>query len=374
MELSELRPTRLETDISAIDENLKLLTAKLPGDVRWMAVIKADAYGHGAAWVLRAAMRRGAWGGAIAMPEEGVTLREAGFTCPLLVLGMTDRHCAEAVLEYDLSQAAYDMESLRLLAEAAGTRGTPAKIHIKLDTGMGRIGFTDEAELDSALEYISQNRRLFKVEGVFSHFARADEPGDPSAEEYTRYQSERFNKMCALISRHGHNPLRHICNSAGMLAYPESDMDMVRIGVSMYGFSEFIGGLRYAQRWVTRALFKKRVEPGAHIGYGGTFVAPDEREILTVPVGYADGYMRAFGNRADVLVRGRRARVVGRVCMDQIMVDVTGIPGADVGDEIVLMGAQGDERITPAELAEIAGTIPYEIMLAPSARVPRICL
>lgn len=363
------RPTYIETDMSAIADNIRMLRARLAPGARFMAVVKADAYGHGAADVLGEALRQGAWGGAVAIPEEGAALREAGFDCPLLILGGADGPMARMAVEYGLSQAAPDVDALRLMSEAARALSKPARVHIKLDTGMGRIGARSEREVDGMMDFIKDHPELV-VEGVFAHFARADEEG-AEAESYTRAQARRFDELSARVTARGARPLLHMCNSAGMLRYPEYDRDMVRMGVTMYGYSPFIEGLKYAQRWVTRALFVKRVPAGAAISYGGTFVTARESTIMTLPVGYADGYLRAFGNRAQVLVRGRRAPVVGRVCMDQIMVDVTDIPGACVGDEAVLMGAQGGERITPKELADIAGTIPYEIMLGAHARVRR---
>ena len=363
------RPTYIETDVSAIADNIRLLKARLAPGARFMAVVKADAYGHGAQAVLGEALRQQAWGGAVAIPEEGAALREAGFDCPLLILGGADAACARMGVEYGLSQAAPDVDTLRLMSEAARAAGRTARVHIKLDTGMGRIGARSEREVDAMMDFVMGHPEL-EVEGVFAHFARADEPG-PDAEAYTRAQARRFYELSARVTARGARPLMHMCNSAGMLRYPEYDCDMVRMGVTMYGYSPFIAGLRYAQRWLTRALFVKSVPAGAAISYGGTFVTQRESTIMTLPVGYADGYLRAFSNRAQVLVRGRRAPVVGRVCMDQIMVDVTDIPGVRAGDEVVLMGAQGGERITPEELADIAGTIPYEIMLGAHSRVRR---
>ena len=366
------RPTWIETDTSAIADNMRILRAYLRPDVRWLAVVKADAYGHGADAVLSEALRQNAWGGAVAIPEEGAKLREMGFDCPILVLGGADEACARMAVDCFLSQAAPNLDTLKLLSEAAKATGKRARAHIKLDTGMGRIGARDAKELGAMLDYVKAHPEI-ELEGAFTHFARADEEG-AQAESCTRMQAERFKTMCAQIAQSGFSPIMHIDNSAGMIRYPEYDMDMVRMGVSMYGFSPFVEGLKYAQRWVTHALFVKDVPAGTAISYGGTFVTERQSRIMTLPVGYADGYLRAFGNRAHVLVRGRRAPVVGRVCMDQIMVDVTDVEGAKVGDEAVLMGAQGGERITPEELAKIADTIPYEIMLSPSARVERrIC-
>lgn len=363
------RPTVIETDISTIADNIRKLRALLAPGARYLAVVKADAYGHGAREVLGEALRQGAWGGAVAIPEEGAALRDAGFDCPILVLGGADRACAAAAVEYGLDQAAPELDTLRLLAEEAVRQGRTARAHIKLDTGMGRIGVRSESELDAMLDFAVGHPEV-EIAGVFTHFACADEPGD-EAREYTRMQAQRFDALCARIEARGLHPIRHMSNSAALALYPEYHRDMARMGVALYGFSPFVEGLQYAQRWVTRAMFVKRVGAGQPISYGGTFVTGRESVIMTLPVGYADGYLRAFSNRAPVLVHGRRAPVVGRVCMDQIMVDVTDVPGVMPGDEVVLMGAQGAERITPEELAAIAGTIPYEIMLAAHGRVPR---
>ena len=366
------RPTRLEIDLGAIADNIRLLRARLAPGARYLAVVKADAYGHGARDVLKEALCQGAWGGAVALPEEGAQLRDAGIDCPVLVLGGADAACARAAVEYGLSQAAPDVDTLRLLSEAARALGRPVRAHIKLDTGMGRIGVRHESELDAMLDYLSAHPEV-ELEGVFTHFARADECG-ADAQAYTRAQARRFTEMCGRVTARGFSPIRHMANSAAMLRYPEYDMDMVRMGVSLYGFSPFVDGLRYAQHWVTRVMFAKRVPEGTPISYGGTFITARESLILTLPVGYADGYLRAWGNKACVLVRGQRAPVVGRVCMDQIMVDATDIPGAGVGDEAVLLGAQGAQCITPEELARIADTIPYEVMVGVHSRVPRVTI
>lgn len=363
------RPTFIETDMGAIARNIEKLRGYLRPDTRFMAVVKADAYGHGAENVLKEGLRQGAWGGAVAIPEEGAALREAGIDCPLLVLGGVDGACARMAVEYGLSQAAPDMDALRAMSEAARAAGRPGIVHIKLDTGMGRIGARGGQELERMLDFIASHAEL-RVEGMFAHFARADEPCR-EADEFTRAQANAFERMSAMVRARGLKPIEHMCNSAGMIRFPEYDRDMVRMGVSMYGFSPFVPGLEYAQRWVTRAMFAKDVPIGTPISYGGTFVTKRDSRILTLPVGYADGYLRAWGNRACVLVRGQRAPVVGRVCMDQIMIDATDVPGAQADDEVVLMGAQGAERITPEELAGIAGTIPYEVMLAARSRVPR---
>ena len=367
------RQSRLEIDSAAIAHNIDVIKACLRPGVRFLAVVKADSYGHGAAGVLRLALEKGAFGGAVAIPEEGMALREQGFTCPLLILGGVDEYCADAAVEYDLAQAAPDLDALRVLGEAAARCGKRAIIHIKLDTGMARIGARTASEVEAMLDYIAANRALFEVQGVFSHFARADE-STPEAREFTHMQAWRFDKLCGLITARGFAPLRHIANSAAIDMYPQYQCDVVRPGVSLYGYGAFGGDYRYAQRWVARASFCKTLPAGSPVGYGGAFVTARETRVLTVPVGYADGYSRAFGGRACALVRGRRAPVIGRVCMDQLMLDVTDIPQASAGDECVLLGAQGAERITPVELADIAGTIPYEIMLAPSYRVPRVWL
>lgn len=364
------RTNYVEIDLGAIRHNAGVMRARLSGGTRLLAVVKADAYGHGALAVSRAALEAGASMLAVAIPEEGEQLRAAGIAAPILVLGGIEPEAAEAVVRNRLTQTVFDAGTIDALSQAACRLGVPAQVHVKLDTGMSRIGVRSAADA-ARLALAADAAPGVQLTGAFTHFATADEPDATD----TLSQIARFEEMTAAIAAVHPDPIvRHACNSAGIFRYLQAHYDMVRGGITLYGCvpSPDIAGVRQAMRWVTRAVYVKDLPAGARISYGGTFTAERPMRVMTVPVGYADGYRRAFSGKAQVLVRGRRARVVGRVCMDQIMVDVTDIPGCAAGDEVVLMGAQGEACITADELAAWADTISYEILLAPSGRVPRV--
>ncbi len=367
----QYRPTRLEIDLSALEENARRLRAKTPKTALLMAVVKADAYGHGAAQAARAAIRGGADWLAVAIPEEGVALREAGLDAPLLVLGGIAKEGAEAAAAYGLSQAVFDAETVRYLDEAAARRGTTLGLHVKVDSGMGRIGVRDEAALNRLVAAIDAAKHV-RLEGVFTHFATSDDE-DLS---FAREQARRFEAITATTRASHPDAIVHACNSAALLRCPEYAYGMVRAGIALYCDPNLPGGegagLREAMRWTTRAVYVKEVEPGESVSYGRRFVAERPTRVMTLPLGYADGYRRCLGGTASALVRGRRAPVIGRVCMDQIMLDVTDVPDAAVGDEVVLLGAQGNERISAREFAGWLGTIEYEVFLSPTARVPKV--
>lgn len=364
------RTNYVEIDLEAIRHNVRAMREQLRAGTQLLAVVKADAYGHGATAVALAALKAGASMLAVAIPEEGEALRAAGIQAPILILGGSEPEAAEAIVKNRLIQTLFDEGMLRALSRAAGRLGLEAQVHLKLDTGMSRIGVRSPEEAAVLAQAVDAAPGV-TLAGAFTHFATADEP-DARA---TMCQIERFEAMTAAISRvHPAAFLRHACNSAGIFRYPQAHYDLVRGGIALYGYapSPDITGLRPAMRWATRAVYVKDLPQGARISYGGTYEAERDMRVMTLPVGYADGYRRAFSGKAQVLVRGRRANVVGRVCMDQVMVDVTDIPGCAEGDEAVLMGAQGEDAIDAAELAAWADTISYEMLLAPSARVPRV--
>lgn len=367
------RPTWLEIDLSMIAHNARLLRALLPEHVKMLAVVKADAYGHGANPVARVALDAGADFLAVALPEEGAALREHGIEAPILVLGGIDGAGAGAAARYRLTQTVFDVETVRLLAEAAELRDTVVDVHIKIDSGMGRIGVRDAAELQTLADAIIASPRL-RLTGAFTHFAVSD--ADDLA--YTHRQNDRFTALIAPLRARVPGLIAHAANSAALLRCPFAHHDMARAGIALYENPRFPGGvgegLREAMRWVTHAVHVKTIDPGETVSYGRIFTAERETRVMTLPVGYADGYHRVIGGKGCALVRGRRAPVIGRVCMDQIMLDVTDIPGASVGDEVVLLGAQGDDAITMREMGDWCGMIDYEVMLSPSARVPRIWL
>ncbi len=361
-----------EIDLEAIRNNVRVMRAAIHGGAKFLAVVKADAYGHGAVPVARAALEAGAKALAVAIPEEGMELRAAGIDAPILVLGGIDAAAAPAVVAADLTQVVFDEARVRALSEAAVRLGKTAHVHLKLDTGMGRIGVrTPEAV--RALVRLIDSLPGVELRGCFTHMATADEPDSTGTLE----QIARFDALCAVIAEEHPAPItRHAANTASIFCYPQAHYDMVRGGIALYGYPPVPGvkGLMPAMRWVTRAVYVKTIEPGDAVSYGGQFVAKRPTRVMTVPVGYADGYRRGLSGKGYVLVRGRRAPVLGRVCMDQIMVDVTDIPGAQEDDEVVLLGAQGGDCIDAQEMADWLGTISYEVLCSPSKRVPRVYL
>ena len=360
-----MRPARALIDLQALRHNYRL--ARDLGGGRALAVVKADAYGHGLVPTARLELAAGADYLAVALTEEGVQLREAGVKAPILVLGGASPEGLSAAVEYHLAQAVYEPAALVHLQKEALRRDTVAHAHLKIDTGMTRIGVRGEAALDEMLQKFRDNPRV-KLEGAFTHFAAAD--GDP---DFTRWQNAQFVKAVARVRALGFKPIAHAAASEALLRDPTLWHDMVRPGIALYGGSvrHLLPGLTPAQTLVTHPVRIARVPAEETVGYGRAFKAERDCLIMTLPVGYGDGYPRLLSNRAHALVRGRRAPLVGRVCMDMVMVDVTAIPEAAMDDPVVLLGAQGAERITPDELAALTGTISYEIMLGFTARVPR---
>ncbi|MBQ2991152.1 MAG: alanine racemase [Clostridia bacterium] len=365
-----LRYNYCEIDLEAIRNNVRVMRSAVAGGADFLAVVKADGYGHGAVPVARAAIEAGAVMLAVAIPEEGVELREAGIDTPILVLGGIEEAAAEAVVRHDLTQVVFDEARIRALSEAGARLGKTAKVHLKLDTGMNRIGVRTEEEVIRLTEMIDGLENI-ELTGCFTHMATADE--DERADTYR--QIERFEALCrAIASVHPERIIRHAANTASIFRYPQAHFDMVRGGIALYGYPpvEEAKGLMPAMRWAARAVYVKEIMPGDKVSYGGLFEAKAPVRVMTVPVGYADGYRRGLTGRGCVLVRGQRAPILGRVCMDQIMVDVTHIDGAQAGDEVVLLGAQGEEMIDADEMAAWLGTISYEVICSPSRRVPRI--
>ena len=336
-----------------------------------MAILKANAYGHGLVPVARTLVEAGAPYLGLAYLEEAIALREAGIRVPILVLGGILGRQIPAYLDHDLTLTASSIDKLRAIDEAAGALGTRARVHLKIDTGMERIGvhwYSAEGLLEASL-----GCKHTDVEGIFSHFARADQE-DLS---HTRLQLERFEEVVDFYrQRSAPTPMRHIANSAAILRLPEASLDMVRPGILVFGVKP-AEGLRCdldvgpAMTWKSRVVYFKVVKAGHPVGYGGTW-APDEMtRVVTVPVGYGDGYLRSMSGQAQVLIRGKRFPVVGTVCMDQVMVDI-GRDSAWNGDDVVLLGGQGDASVSVEELARWAGTIPYEVLTNINTRVPRL--
>ncbi len=360
-----MRTTRMIISEGILLQNAAAIRAAIPQDKKMMCVVKADAYGHGSINAARAMLRAGADAFAVAIVEEAEVLRAAGIDVPILILGgAADESLAQAV-RADAAQAVFDAHALDVLQRAAKEVGRSARAHLKIDSGMTRIGVRREADLRALLDHWKKNCPDVRMEGMFTHFCAAE-----SDMEFTLLQNERFRSAIEIVRAAGFDP---ICHAAATSAMCDSrfQYDMVRAGIALYGS---LGGdipVRHAQKITCRPLRIETIARGDTVGYGRTFTAQRETRVMTLPLGYGDGYPRALSNRADVLVEGRRAPVIGNVCMDMMMADVTDIPDADISSEVVIMGRQGSECITPDELAEISGTIPYEIMLGFTARLIR---
>lgn len=366
-----MRPTWVEVSTGSIASNIERLRAALPSKTRIMAVVKADGYGHGAVPVAVAALEAGASFLGVALVEEGIALRRAGIVAPILFMEALFPWQAPDLVRYGLSATVASYESADALSESAALLGRKAKVHIKVDTGMGRLGLPPEA-ISGLARHISKLPRL-EIEGIFTHLACAE--SDPSM---TLRQLELFHDVTGGLAMEGYDiRIKHAANSAAALCVPEAAMDMVRIGGAMYGISPMgttplDQGWRPALSFRTRVSYVKLVQAGATVSYGATYVAREPQLIATLPVGYADGYSRLLSGRGAVLIGGARCPVAGRVCMDQIMVALPPDAEVEAGDEAVLIGAQGDEVIYAEDIARIMGTIGYEVVCAISKRVPRV--
>jgi alanine racemase len=366
---ARLRPTYAVVSLGRLRANLAAIKAHVaPGRV--MAVLKANAYGHGLeAVALALAPQADAL--AVALVEEGIALRRLGITKPILVLGGTWTRQIPLFLEHDLTITVPSLARLQDLEQAAAAAKTVARAQLKIDTGMERIGVR-YYNAHSLLEASVRTTHV-RVEGIYSHLANADAPDLAHA----RLQLERFLEVLRFYERHSLPlPERHLANSAAILRLPEARLDLVRPGILLYGVYPYAGApetilVKPALSWRTRVVYFKIVEPGSPVSYGSTWQSDHRVRVVTLPVGYGDGYFRAMSNRAQVILRGRREPQVGLICMDQMMVDIESGEGWN-GDEVVLIGEQGDARVTAEELAEWAGTIPYEILTAINARVPRL--
>lgn len=365
-----LRPTHIEVDLGRLGENYDLIRAHV-GGVRVLPVLKANAYGHGLVEVARMLEARGAGGIGVAFLEEGMRLRAHGIQVPILVLGGILGPQIPLFLDHYLTLTASSVDKLLAIEECAAARGTRARAHLKIDTGMERIG-VHWYSADRLLE-ASLSCPHVEVEGVFSHLANADSPDLTHA----RLQLERFLEALRFYERRGlPPPLRHIANSGAILQLPESWLDMVRPGIVLYGVLPDPSvprtiPVRPALTWKSRVVYFKVVQPGNPVSYGSTWAPDRPVRAVTVPVGYGDGYPRRMSGRAEVILRGKRYPVVGRICMDQVVVDI-GWDSAWNGDEVVLLGEAGEQRITAEEMAAWAETITYEVLTGINTRVPRV--
>ena len=365
------RPAWVEVDLLAIAENLATIRQKV-GPRKIMGTVKANAYGHGLVEVARFLEAKGVDMLGVSILDEAADLRQAGIQTPILIMGTILPEEADRALELDVVPTLNSLKIAKSLAEAARKRGRVIRAHVKIDTGMGRFGELPQAAIDyvgrlGALKYL-------EIEGIYTHFPIADEQNDP----FTRRQIETFKGVIDQLTDRGfHIPIQHAANSSAILNYPESYFTMIRPGDTLYGLypSRKVDKsllLKPALSWKSKVLTLKQVPKGWSISYGRTYITPTEKRIAIIPVGYADGYNRHFSNKGHVLIRGRRAPIIGLVCMDQFMVDVTDIPDVTVGDEVVLIGKQGKEKITADDLARQLGTINYEIICGIAHRVPRV--
>ena len=345
------RPSRIYAtiDLDAVTWNLENMRKNISKDTKIIAVLKADAYGHGAVPIAQHIESLSyIWGIAVACVEEGMELREAGIKKPILILGYTFAEDYPTIIEHDMRPAVFTFEMAQHLSDAAVKMNQTAKIHIKVDTGMGRIGYRDINEAVPEILKISKLPHI-EIEGIFTHFARADE-----AETTPAYvQLEKFQQFISRLEEEGLSiPMKHCSNSAGIIRMKEANMDAVRAGIILYGLypSDEVEkepvALRPVMELKTHISYVKTVEKGTAISYGGTFITEKETKVATIPVGYADGYCRGLSNKGYVLIHGKRAPILGRVCMDQFMVDVTEIQDAKILYEVTLRGRDGKEKIT----------------------------
>lgn len=364
------RPTFVEVDLAAIRHNVKTLK-QLSGSARMMASVKANAYGHGLVEVSQMLEAEGISALGVAYIEEALELRRHGVSVPILVFGGLLQDQLELYLTNEVDVTASSVSKLEQIDETARRMGRRARVHLKIDTGLERLGvhyYSAHTLFDAALR-----TRHVDVVGVFSHFADVV-PGDLTL---AKLQLARFSEALAYFEARATQPfIRHIANSAAVLAFPESHLDMVRPGISLYGvypgagFSSY-AALRPALTLKSRVVYFKVVKAGAGVSYGHRWVAPRDTRVVTIPIGYGDGYLRQFSNLASVLIRGKRSPIVGVVCMDQLMVDI-GDGEAYNGDEVVLIGAQGDQRISVEDLAATIDTTPHQVPVSLNQRIPRI--
>ena len=364
-----------EIDLDAIAYNMEQMRNRIGGDAKLIAVVKTDGYGHGAVPIAQMFEEFSyVWGYAVACLEEAADLREHGIKKPVLVLGCVFPDQYEDMLNYDIRPAVYTEEMADAISGTAVRLGKTAHFHIKIDTGMGRIGFPVSEESADIIERISRLPNV-RLEGMFTHFAKADE----TDKTYTMMQHERFMWMKEQIEERGVSIRYFDCdNSAGIIDLPDMRHDLARAGISTYGMypsdevKKEAVDLKPALRLTSHVTYVKDVAAGTPISYGGTFVAPEQMKVATIPVGYGAGYPRSLSNKGYVLIHGKRARILGRVCMDQFMVDVTDIPDTKFMDPVTLIGEDGGDRITVEDLSELSGRFNYEFVCCLGKRIPRV--
>lgn len=364
-------------DLDAIEDNFEAMKANLKENTRIAAVVKANGYGHGAVPIARMIEDKDyLWGFAAATIEEAVELRKNGICKPILILGYVFPEDYPELVRLDIRPTVFRLDMARELSEEAIRQGKEVRVHIKLDTGMSRIGFADTEESVKMVCEIGKLPGII-LEGLFTHFAKSDETDKTATEK----QLARYRAFCAACEAAGAKfQIHHCSNSAGIIDLPEANLDMVRAGITVYGLypsdevKKELVPLRPAMEMKSHIVHVKKIAPGTEVSYGGIYTAESTRKIATVPVGYADGYPRSLSNKGCVLVAGKRAPICGRVCMDQMMVDVTEIPEAVPSMEVTIFGKDGEEFLSVDELAELSGRFNYEFVCDLSQRVPRIYL
>lgn len=373
-----LKRTWAEVDLDKINENFAAIRLYVSQGCKVMAIVKADAYGHGALVISKELDKAGADYFGVSNIEEAVQLRRCGIIKPILILGYTPPGLAGELIAQSIIQTVFSSEYALALSNAAVKAGGFIKTHIKIDTGMSRIGFLfhSQADAQTCVQGIISAVKLpgLENEGVFTHFAVSDEPENP----FTRIQFDRFISAVKLIEAQGiYFKIKHCCNSAGLLNFPEMQLDMVRPGIILYGLTPAAGmplpiTLKPAMELKTVIFQIKELESGTPVSYGMKCVTEGHRVVGTIPIGYADGFTRTLSNAADVLINGKRARIVGRICMDQCVVDITNIPDVQENGIVTIIGHDGSEQITMEDIAEKTGTINYETACLIGKRVPRV--
>lgn len=363
-------------DLDAVCHNLEQMHGNMSENTKIIGVIKTDGYGHGAVQIGREMEKMDfVFGYAVATAEEAIILRRAGLCKPILILGYSFPYAYEDLIRYDIRLAVFREDTIRELSECAHRIGKPIKVHVKVDTGMTRVGIKPD---DSGIAFTDKvlHAEGVELEGMFTHFARADE----TDKTMVRAQLKLFRDFVSRAEKQldCHIPIKHCSNSAGIVELPEANMDVVRAGITLYGLwpseqvSRNIVELKPALSLKSHIVYIKEVNEGVAISYGGTYVTPKKMKVATIPVGYGDGYPRGLSNKGYVLIRGRKVPILGRVCMDQFMVSVDEVPEATEGDEVTLIGMDGERQITMEELGEISGRFNYELACDLGKRVPRV--
>ena len=369
-----------EINLDTIAHNISNIRKRVASPTKLLVVIKADGYGHGYKEVAKIAVENGADFFGVASADESMQLRRNGFTTPILILGPVDDDEFEDVIDSGVSMTVFDKDTAEKISCVATNLGKEAKIHIKIDTGMSRIGYvaTDDSQswndISDEIIKISQLPNIL-VEGIFTHFAKADTPQS----DFTSVQFKRFVSLCEELEKRGlHIPIRHCCNSGGIVNFPQYHLDMVRSGIITYGYmpSEDTDltsfDLKPSMQLKSKVTDVKRIGAGIGVGYGGTYETEKPIDVATFGIGYADGYFRSLSNKAQVIVGGKKVNIIGRVCMDQTLADVTEIKNIKIGDDDILFGADGNNTITVDSVATLAGTINYEVLSVVGKRVPRV--